>query len=119
MKRLNKSEFLNKSQRRVIDVEIFDGETVQIKSLSAAVALEIQKCLQTNDQIGFVYLLIGNSVIDDEGKSMFTEDEIAEMDYSVVDRLSLECMSLNNIAPDVVAKAREALKNQKRSSTTN
>jgi len=119
MKRLNKSEFMNVAKRKVRDVEVPEWDAIiTIKSLSAKVVLECQEYLKKGDQSSFAFALFANSVIDENGNPMFTIEEAEELDYTVLDRLVLEIMDLNNIAPDMVKKARESLKNLRNSSTT-
>ena len=115
MKRATKSS-LN-SKRKQVEVEIPEwDESIVIKSLMADVALDCQQYLQEGKQKAFIYAMVSNSIIDEDGSLMFTFDEVKELDYSVLDRLALEVMSINNIAPEIVKQARESLKNLKSSS---
>jgi hypothetical protein len=120
MNNFNKNAFLSQTKRKVREVFLPDyDEPITLKSLSAGVVLECQQYLLKGDQAKFGYALVLNSILDEDGKPVFTMEELTEMDYTVLDRLVLEAMDLNNIAPDIVKQAREKLKNLKDSSTRN
>jgi hypothetical protein len=113
MKKLSKSEFLDLAKRKTKDIEIPEWNAIiTIKSLSAKTALDCQKHFQAGETDKYTYALLANSIVDSDGEYVFTEDECAELDYSVIDRLILEVMDFNNMGQEAVKKAREELKNR-------
>jgi hypothetical protein len=89
MKKLSKSEFLDLAKRKTKDIEIPEWNAIiTIKSLSAKTALDCQKHFQAGETDKYTYALLANSIVDSDGEYVFTEDECAELDYSVIEVFS-------------------------------
>lgn len=121
MKHYGKNDVVKMLQPKTREVLVEGDDTAYIiKSLSGYEIIKTQLAGQNGmgaeDQL---YDLISKSVIDDNGEFLFTMDEARQLDNIRSNTLMIEVYDLNGLSPEAVKQAKEQLKNQIGSSTTN
>lgn len=100
---MNKEQFLAKAFRRVYEDKSYaiGGEVVEVRlrSLNEAERTDYELAMQSGANIDFRKArrcLLAACMVDDDGKPMFAESELVEMDGGLAGQIYEDCQRLCN-----------------------
>ena len=112
MKKALTREQILKATVKIKEYEVEGYGTFNIKMLSAFDTLELQKVQGEspvpNQEI--IIKIISMVVCDEDGNTILSEDDVKKLDMVLMNSLSIAAIEFNQLAPDAVEKAKEALK---------
>ena len=109
MKKLSREDILKANQPKTKEIEVPEWNgAITIKSLKAGDVLKLEELKQNGKPTPeYFFALIAYSVVDENLKPVLTIEQASEIESIPLNRILIEILDLNKMAPDAVQKARE------------